>query len=146
MNGRKRHLLVDTNGLVLKAVVHAADVQDRDGGRLVLHALGFCQEQPSPFPRLRHLWADGGYAGRFVDWVRQRFGWTLTIVRRSPEQRGFAALPRRWVVERTFGWFGGFRRLSKDFEFLVESSEAMLYVAMSHLMLRRLATRSALQT
>ncbi|MGH2515980.1 MAG: IS5 family transposase [Ktedonobacterales bacterium] len=148
VKGRKRHLLVDTEGLVLQAVVHGADVQDRDGARLVMRALGFAQEHdaPFPFPRLRHLWADGGYAGAFVDWVREHFGWTVEIVKRPPDQQGFAVLPRRWVVERTFAWFGHFRRLNKDVEYLVESSEAMLYIAMSHLMLRRLAKQPATQT
>jgi putative transposase len=133
VKGRKRHLAVETLGLVLAVVVHSAAIQDRDGAKLVLNKLG------GRFPRLRLLWADGGYAGKLVDWVRETWGWLLTTVTRSDDQRGFQVLPRRWVVERTFAWLDRYRRLSKDYEYLTETAEAMIYVAMIHLMVVRLA-------
>ena len=132
VNGRKRHLLVDTLGLVLMVVVHAANIQDRDGARLLL------EKARGRFPRLRLIWADGGYTGKLVDWVKTLCLWVLEIVKRSNDVKGFQVLPHRWVVERTFGWLGRYRRLSKDYEGLPESSEAMIYIAMIHLMVRRL--------
>ena len=120
-------------GLVLMVIVHAADIQDRDGARLVLARV------KEALPRLRLIWADGGYAGQLIDWVEVTFGWLLEIVRRSDKAEGFQVIPRRWVVERTFGWLGRYRRLSKEYEYLTETSEAMIYAAMIHLMLRRLA-------
>ena len=133
IKGRKRHLAVDTQGLLLAVVVHSAGIQDRDGAKLVLALL------KERFARLRLLWADGGYSGKLVDWVRSFAGWVLEIVKRSDDQKGFVVLPRRWVVERTFGWLSRYRRLSKDYEFLPASSEAMVYLAMIHIMVRRLA-------
>jgi len=133
VNGRKRHLVVDTLGLMLAIVVHAASIQDRDGAKLVIERLR------GRFPRLQLIWADGGYAGKLIEWVRSGFGWVLEIVKRSDDVKGFKVLPRRWVVERTFGWLGRQRRLSKDYEALTESSEAMIYIAMTNLMLHRLA-------
>ena len=112
--------------------VHAGDIQDRDGARLVLEPL------IGKLPRLRKLWGDGGYAGQLVGRVRERTGWDLEIGKRSDDMRGFVVLPKRWVVERTFAWLGTCRRLSKDYESLVESSEAMIRLAMIGLMLRRL--------
>ncbi len=144
MSGRQRHLLVDPQGFVLKVVVSAADVQDRDGGRLVAHAVRLFGP---PLPRLTLIWADAAYAGAFVEERREPLGWTVQIVKRCDEQPkppGFQVQPQRWIVERTFGWFGGFRRLSKDYEYELESSEALIYVAMSHLMLRRLAKQTLL--
>jgi len=133
VKGRKRHLVVDTLGLVVGVVVHPAHIQDRDGAKLVLERLrGWC-------PRLKRIWADGGYAGPLGEWVQQEFGWTLEIVKRSDEQQGFVVLPQRWIVERTFGWFGRFRRLSKDYEACISSSEATILLAMLQVMLRRLA-------
>lgn len=132
VNGRKRHLLVDTLGLVLMVVVHAANIQDRDGAKLLL------EKARGRFPRLRLIWADGGYAGKLVEWVKTFCHRVLEIVKRSDDIEGFQVLPHRWVVERTFGWFGRYRRLSKDYEGLPESSEAMIYIAMIHLMVRRL--------
>jgi putative transposase len=133
IKGRKRHLLVDTMGLVLLVVVHAANIQDRDGARLLLdRARGL-------FPRLQRIWADGGYAGQLIGWVQEKCGWILEIIKRNDGVKGFQLLPRRWVVERTFGWLGRYRRLSKDYERLPESSEAMVYWAMTRLMVRRLA-------
>jgi putative transposase len=132
IKGRKRHLLVDTMGLVLRVVVHVASIQDRDGARLLL------TKAKSLFPRLQRIWADGGYAGQLIAWVQETCGWVLEIIKRSDGNKGFKLLPRRWVVERTFGWLGRYRRLSKDYERLPESSEAMVYWAMTRLMVRRL--------
>ena len=137
MKGRKRHLLVDTLGLLLMVVVHAADIQDRDGAKLVLERVRHrC-------PRLQLIWADGGYAGQLVDWVKTICHWILEIVKRPDDVQGFVVLPRRWVVERTFAWLGKYRRLSKDYEALTDTSEAMIYAAMVHLMIRRLARQAA---
>ncbi len=134
VKGRKRHLAVDTLGLLLAVVVHSAALQDRAGAKLLLAALA-----AGGFPRLRLLWADGGYRGKLVAWVWAHCGWLLQIVKRNDDVKGFQVLPRRWVVERTFAWLGRYRRLSKDYEYLTASSEAMIYVAMIHLMLVRLA-------
>ena len=123
VNGRKRHLLVDTLGLVLIAVVHSAGLQDRDGARLVLQKLAH------QFTRLVLIWADGGYAGQLVSWVQQIRSFRrvhLEIVKRSDQQKGFVVLPKRWIVERTFGWLTRYRRLSKDYERLPETSETMI--------------------
>jgi putative transposase len=118
--------------LVLAVVVHAANIQDRDGAKLVLAKLkGF-------FPRLKRIWADGGYAGQLIDWARKLGRWLLEIVKRSDDVTGFVVLPKRWIVERTFAWFGRYRRLSKDYETLTDSSESVIYLAMTHLMVRRL--------
>lgn len=138
VNGRKRHILVDTLGLLLVVCVTAASVQDRDGARLLLKALAH------HWTRLRLIWADSSYAGELVEWVRQlreRRRVKLEIVRRSDATRGFVVLPKRWIVERTFGWLNRCRRLSKDYEYLTETSEAMIHVAMINLMVRRLAHR-----
>lgn len=144
MSGRKRHALVDTQGLVLKVVVSAADVQDRDGARLLAHAM---QRYGPDLPRLSLVWADAGYAGPLADDLRQQMGWTLEIVTRADTQprTAFAVQPHRWIVERTFSWWGGLRRLSKDYEYQLESSEALIYAGMSHLMLRRL-TRGGMRS
>ena len=163
VKGRKRHLLVDTQGLVLKAKVHSAKVQDREGIKLLLDLA------PERLPRLSHLWMDAGYTGegKGADWVERVLGWTAQIVRHPPkiapdevmrrwvrewakegapigpeklsEQRRFGDLPRRWVVERTFSWLGQNRRMSKDYERLTETSEGFVYVAMTRVMVRRLA-------
>jgi putative transposase len=145
VKGRKRHLLVDTQGFVLKVVVSAADVQDRDGARLLAHAVRFYGPD---LPRLSLVWADAAYGGQLVDDLRQLMGWEVAVVKRADTQppSAFAVQPHRWIVERTFSWLGGCRRLSKDYEYQVESSEALLYAAMSHLMLRRLARSSAPST
>mgnify|MGYP002625044045 CR=1 FL=1 len=123
-------MLVDTLGLVLGCVVHAADVQDRDGVKWVLAQATF------DFARLQILRADAGYAGRLVRWTHELCHWSLEIIRRT--SRGFVVLPKRWVIERTFAWLGKYRRLSKDYEVLEASSEAFVYTAMIHIMLRRL--------
>ena len=166
IKGRKRHLLVDTQGLVLMAKVHRANVTDRDGIKLLLEPArsGFLR-------RLSHLWLDAGYTGqedRGAGWVEEVLGWTAEIVRHpkklAPEEVMWAwvrefnkegipvdpkkfmspegpkpFLPKRWIVERTFSWLSQNRRMSKDYERLPESSEAFIYVAMSRLMARRLA-------
>jgi len=137
IKGRKRHLLVDTMGLVMLAVVHGANIQDRDGAKLVF------DKAKTLFPRLALVWADGGYAGKLVGWVRAVCGWVLEIVKRSDDVKGFKLLPRRWVVERTFGWLGRYRRLSKDYEGRIDTSEAMIYWGMTRLMVRRLARATA---
>jgi putative transposase len=134
--GRKRHLLVDVLGLLLAVVVHPADIQDRDGAKLVL------QKVRNLLPRLQVIWADGGYAGQLVQWVKQGFGWLLQTVLRPVGAKGFVHLPHRWVVERTFAWLGRYRRLSKDYERLPETSETMIYIAMIHRMSRRLLPAS----
>jgi len=118
---------------VLAVVVSAASVQDRDGAKLVF------QKIKGTFSRLRLIWADGAYAGQLVEWVKNTCGWLLEIVRRDPGVKGFQLLPRRWVVERTFGWFGRYRRLSKDYEFQTDTSENMVLIAMIQVMVHRLA-------
>jgi transposase len=129
-------LLVDTLGLVWMVVVHSAGVQDRDGARLVLER--FLERVKDGLKRLELIWADGIYAGELVGWVQEKLAVVLEIVKRSDDVAGFVVLPHRWVVERTFAWLGRYRRLSKDYELLPESSETMIYLAMINLMLRRL--------
>jgi putative transposase len=125
--------VVDTLGLILAVVVHCAGIQDRDGAKLVLEKLR------GAFPRLRLIWADGGYAGQLVAWVATFAGWVLEIVKRSDDMKGWVLLPHRWIVERTFGWLVKYRRLSKDYEETCASSEAWIRLVMIHLMARRLA-------
>ena len=132
MKGRKRHLLVDTLGLIWGLIVHGADVQDRDGARLVVKSAS------QNLPKLQIVWADGAYAGQLIEWVKQTCGWLLEIIKRSDDASGFEVLPKRWIAERTFGWFNWYRRLSKDYEELVPNSEAMIRVCMIHRMLRHL--------
>src|SRR5215218_61163 len=163
VKGRKRHLFVDTQGLVLKAQVHSAKVMDYEGIKTLL------KQADKAFPRLSHLWLDGGYRGenKGAEWVEKTLGWSAELVERqrkpAPKEvlmawaeewtkegvkvdwekfmppQGFQVLPRRWVVERTFSWIDQNRRMSKDYERLPETGEAFIYVAMSRLMLRRLA-------
>jgi putative transposase len=161
VEGRKRHLLVDTEGLVLKVRVHNAKVPDADGIRLLLNPV------QGHFPRLSKLWVDAGYQGRGGRWVEEVMGLSVEVVRKPPKAvsedvakvwaeewvkegkevdwqrlmppRGFRVLPRRWVVERTFAWISHNRRMSKDYERLPESSEAFVYAAMTRLMARRLS-------
>ena len=134
MKGRKRHIAVDTEGLLLRVVVHSAGVQDRDGAKLLLAELA----APGAFPRLVRLWVDGAYA-HTVAFAARYAGIALEPVTRPAGARGFVPLPKRWTVERTFAWFGRYRGLSKDYEATPESGEAWCYLAMTHLMLRRLA-------
>jgi transposase len=134
VRGRKRHILTDTTGLLIAAIVHAADIQDRDGAPALLGTIR------SAFPWLRHVFADGAYAGDKLDKALARLGtWTLEIVRRADAVRGFKLLPRRWVVERTFAWLNRNRRLAKDFEASVESALTWLMIASVKLLSRRLA-------
>jgi putative transposase len=134
VTGRKRHLLVDTLGLLLLVVVTQADLQDRDGAKLLFARLTGAAK------KLRTVWVDGSYRGpRLLDWVARHCRFCLHFVLRSPEQKGFAVLPRRWVVERTFAWWGWHRRLNREYEVLTTSSQTMIYIAMTRIMLRRLA-------
>ena len=163
MKGRKRHLLVDTQGLVLKAKVNSANIMGWDGIKMLL------RQADAQFPRLKHLWLDSAYRGedKGRDWVQKALGWSVELVERpkkpAPKEvlrawaeqwakkgvkadwekllppKGFQVLPRRGVVERTFSWTDQNRRMSKDYERLPETSEAFIYVAMSRLMARRLA-------
>jgi transposase len=115
IKGRKRHIVVDTMGLLLAVVVHAANIQDRDGAKLVL-------AQPvGKFPRLNRIWADGGCAAQMIDWTRALGHWILEIVKRNADVTGFQVLPKRWILERTFAWFGRYRRLSRPANHLIHS-------------------------
>jgi putative transposase len=135
--GRKRHLVTDTLGLVLLVVVHSASLQDGSGGYQTLHKLFELIKRSvhNRWCRLKLIWADGAYTS-IVEKVRQNFGWILEIVLRSDTAKGFVVLPRRWVVERTFGWFGRYRRLSRDFEHTTSSSETVVYLASIRRMLK----------
>jgi putative transposase len=130
VKGRKRHILVDTLGLLMMVLVSSAALSDRDGGCEVFEATD------GTLPRLKRVWADQNYAGMLVEWVHQFFAFVLEIVRRPREQRGFEVLPKRWIVERTFGWFNRYRRLSKDYERRTDVSEGMVYFASIRRMLR----------
>ena len=134
VNGRKRHVLVDTLGLMLLILVLPANIQDRDAARQLLETF-FGQKSR---PGLKHIWADGGYAGALVAWALKLWRCTIEIVKRT-EAHTFRVLPRRWVVERTFGWLGRYRRLSRDYERQAHTGETMVYLAMIRLMLTRLA-------
>ncbi len=162
VRGRKRHILVDTEGLVVKAKVHSAKVPDQDGIKLLL------ESARGQIPRLSHLWLDAGYQGRGEEWAEQELGLSVEVVHRSPKPepekilrmwakkwfeegqnidlkklfprfRGFEVLPRRWIVERSFAWVSHNRRMSKDYEKLCATGEAFVYAAMTRLMVRRLA-------
>lgn len=139
--GRKRHLLVDTLGLLMICCVHSAAVCDRTGARLVL---GWLDEQ---HPSIGLVWVDGGYANTVDDsllgWAEQRIGVTLLVVKHGDDVKGFQVLPRRWVVERTFSWLGKCRRLACDYERLTAHAEDMVKIAMIGLMLRRLTGQEA---
>ena len=139
VNGRKRHIVVDVLGLLVLVVVQSAGVPDSTGGKVLLEKL-FTRIKRRVYTRwcrLKLIWADGGYEA-IVTWVKQTCGWRLEITRRPPDAKGFVVSPRRWVGERTFGWLGRYRRLSKDFAHQVCSSEAMVYLASIHRMLRLL--------
>ena len=139
--------MVDTLGLLLQVVVHRADLVDREGGRLVIEAV------KGRFPRLERIWADQGYAGAFANWVEQTLGvgfevvypWWRQIKRYFPElyqqmKQDFRVIAKRWIVERTFAWLTFQRRLVKDYEYLTQTSENLIYLAMIRIMLRRLAS------
>jgi transposase len=134
IKGRKRHILTDTNGLLVGAVVHPADIQDRDGAPAVLEAVR------KTHPWLRYVFADGGYAGpKLENALAQMGAWTLEIIKRSDHAKGFELLPRRWVVERTIAWLNRNRRLAKDFEATIESALAWVMIASIKLLSRRIA-------
>lgn len=134
VTGRKRHVVVDTMGLILAVVVHTAGLQDYDGACFVL------MRMKETFARLKVIWADSAYGRNGLpDWVKNTFGWILQTILRPVKAAGFVVLPKRWIVERTFAWLGRYRRHSKDYERCTESSEAMIYISMIHLMSRRLA-------
>jgi len=135
--GRKRHILVDSLGLLLIVLVHSASLQDGNGGFQVLQSWfdKIKHSVHNRWCRLKLIWADAAYAG-IVEKVRKQLGWKLDIVRRSDKAKGFELLPHRWIVERTFGWLGRYRRLSRDFEHTVSSSESVVYIASIRRMLR----------
>jgi transposase len=134
IKGRKRHLLTDTKGLLVGAIVHAADIQDRDGAPALLASIR------RTLPWLRHVFADGGYAGPKLETALARIGiWSLEIIKRSDTAKGFELLPRRWVVERTIAWLNRNRRLAKDFEATIESAVAWILIASIKLLSRRMA-------
>ena len=153
VKGRKRHLLVDTQGFLLKVKVLAANTADQEGAKQLLAQI---QQQ---FPRLKHLWVDGGYRNSFITWVKEQLGWTVERVQHpnagsrrritapgvepAPIDRSFQVIPRRWVVERTLGWLGRYRRLSKDYEYLCSTTENWIYIAMTALLIKRLANMRA---
>jgi len=134
IKGRKRHFLTDTAGILIAGIVHEASIQDRDGAPALLRLIR------SAFPWLRHVFADGGYAGNKLRNTLRAIGrWTIEIVKRSNTAKGFKLLPRRWVVERTIAWLNRNRRLAKDFEATIESAETWLMIASVKLLSRRLA-------
>ena len=134
VKGRKRNLLVDTMGNILKVLCRAANVSDVKG------AMQLLEELPDVlWQRLERIWADGSYRGDFEAWVKDSFDAILDITLRSDDVSGFEVIPWRWVIERTFAWLGNFRRLSKDYEFFCENSESMICIASIHRMVRRLA-------
>lgn len=133
VNGRKRHIAVDTGGLLLAVVVTVAGIQDRDAAHRLLTAL------TGRFSTISHIWADGGYAGRLVIWARKVLSLTVEVVTRTDDVKGFKVLPRRWVVERTFAWISKKRRCVRDYETLPAHHEAMIHLAMIMTMSRRLA-------
>ncbi|MFZ4138345.1 MULTISPECIES: IS5 family transposase [Streptomyces] len=136
VNGRKRHIVVDTLGLLLAVMVTAASATDRDAGQTLLARLH------TRHWRVTRVWADGGYTGRLVDFARDALSIALTVVRRVDDTRGFTVLPKRWLVERTFAWLMHSRRLARDYERRTDTSESMLHWSMSIVMSRRLARRA----
>ena len=130
--GCKRHIIVDTMGLLLAVVVHAANVHDSKGAPFVLSELRY------RFSRLVKIIADGGYRGELVENTKKTFGWILEIVLRKDDSSKFQVIPQRWIVERTFAWFESYRRLSKDFEYYTDTSQTMIQLAMIKLMLNRI--------
>jgi transposase len=137
IKGRKRHLTVDTLGLVLRVFVSAASVGEREGAKRVLKRV---KRMGKAVSRLHTIWVDGGYNGNpFLMWVMDVCHWVVQVVLRSEQTKGFVLLKKRWVVERTFAWLMGSRRLVRDYELLPQTSESLIYIAMIRLMLRRLA-------
>jgi len=134
IKGRKRHLVVDTNGFVLRVLVSAADISDGEGG------IWLFLNHPHVFPNVQTLRVDQGYKEHFVEWVSQELNWTVEVVTKPAEQVGFAVQPKRWVVERTFAWLGRCRQLSKEYDRLPESTTAWIYLASINILLKRLAS------
>jgi putative transposase len=133
VKGRKRHILVDTLGLLMAVIVTPANVQDYHGAKPVL------EKVKDRCPRWKVVWVDGIYEKEWlIAWVKSTCGGELQVIKRTDQEKGFKLLPKRWVVERTFGWLGRYRRLSKDYEKLTQTSEAMIQMAMIHIMIRRL--------
>ncbi len=133
MNGRKRHIAVDTLGLIWALAVHAAHISETRGARLVLIRLY------SVCPRLSKVFVDGGYFKGILDWGLAMFGFRLEVVKRPDGCKHFQILPKRWIVERTFGWLNWYRRLAKDYEHNPSNAEALIYLAMINLMSARLS-------
>lgn len=132
INGRKRHIVVDTLGFVLRVIIHPANIHDSVGAELLLRKL------KEDFFGSKLIFADGGYRGELIEWAKNTLGYLLKIVMRTDNQKGFKVLPKRWIVERTFSWFENHRRLSKDFEYLLETSEAMIHLAAIKLLLNKI--------
>ncbi len=132
MRGRKRHILVDTEGNLLTVVVHRANMPDRDGAVFVL------EEVDEAWPRLEKIWVDQAYNGDIADELYKQYHIILEIIAKPATQQGFVVVPRRWVVERTFAWLGRYRRLSKDYEYRPEYSESWVYIASIARMIRKL--------
>ena len=135
INGRKRHIAVDTLGLLLLVVVTAASVQEANS------AVFLGPKMQGRFPRLQKILVDGGYKEKFIAWFLEQYRWVVEVAKRREGARGFEVIPLRWIVERTFGWFNHFRGLSKDYEYHVEISESMVYLASIRIMLKRLSRR-----
>jgi putative transposase len=131
IQGRKRHTVTGTMGFIMAVVIHNADIQDRAGAKPVLEALRF------KYPRLKKILADGGYTGELALWVLQFAGWTLECVAKVAGTGGFNVIPKRWVVERTFGWFNFNRRLAKDYELNIDCSTAFIHLTTCQIMLNR---------
>jgi putative transposase len=132
MTGRKRHIITDTNGLLLTVEIHAANENDGKAAFRVIKSLG------GHFERMKKIHADGGYRGELAEHVKNDLGWDMEITSRSDKSTGFKPLPKRWIVERTFSWLENFRRLAKDYEYKVSTSEAMVYLAFIALMINRI--------
>jgi len=132
INGRKRHVIVDTLGFVLTVVVHAANIHDSKGVELVFRRM------KESFVGLKVVFADGGYRGQLIEWANSTFGYIIKIVMRTDQQPGFKVVHKRWIIERTFAWFENQRRLSKDFEYLLETSEAMIHLASIKILLNKI--------
>jgi putative transposase len=135
IKGRKRHILVDTLGLLLVVLVTAASVQDASSAKYIGPRI------QGKLPRLRKILADGGYKEQFIEWFWRTCQWIVEVVHRNPQLHHFEVIPKRWIVERTFGWFNRYRRLSKDYEYYTTTSEAMVYLASIRIMLKRAAHR-----
>ena len=131
INGRKRHLIVDTCGLIIAVIVHAGNISDTAGAKIIV------EKVKNKFPRLTKILADEGYKTSVVEWIKLNFKWTLEIVQKAEVPKGFLPQKNRWQVERTFSWLNFFRRLSKDYEKTIQSSEAMIQLALISIMLNR---------